>query len=96
MAAELSFLRISGILAESYERDQPGLGGRTLRKYVRLEFVSWTTEAEGLLRVEEVSIFHFLPFSLLPICCKPELGAREAIMSKTDLVPLGAHTLVGF
>lgn len=66
MAAELSLLRISGILAESCERDLPGLGGRTLRKYVRLEFVSWTTEAEGLLRVEEVSIFHFLPFSVLP------------------------------
>ena len=66
MAAELSLLRISGILAESCERDLLGLGGRTLRKYVRLEFVSWTTEAEGLLRVEEVSIFHFLPFSVLP------------------------------
>ena len=65
MAAELSLLRISGILAESCERDLLGLGGRTLRKYVRLEFVSWTTEAEGLLRVE-VSIFHFLPFSVLP------------------------------
>ena len=74
-----------------------------MKKDVELEFVLWSTEAEGLLRVEEIGIFHFsflsLPFfSFLSVCCEPGavLGTREATMNKRDLVHLGAHGLMGF
>lgn len=74
-----------------------------MRKDVELDFVSWTTEAECLLRVEEVGVFHFsfpsLPFlSLLSVYSEPGavLGTREATRNKRDLVHLGAHGLMGF
>lgn len=77
----------------------PGLRGGTLRKDVELQFVSWGTEAEGMLRAGEAGAFHSsLFFAFLSAYCVPGavLGTREATANKAVLVPLGSHGLVGF